>query len=708
MAMNMSDRNLDAIFAPQSIAVVGVSDRVGSVGGAVFANLRRSGFPGPVYAVNHQHSTVLGERAYPSIRQLPSVPDLAVICTAAAGIPELVRDCGDAGVRGLIVISAGFREIGPTGRVLENRLKSILSEFPDLRMIGPNCLGVLCPTRKMNASFSPVLPAPGRMTLLTQSGALATAIMDWSVDRGIGFATCVSVGNMTNVGMGQLIDYFGEDNQTDALLLYLEGLDESSHFISASQKCSRHKPIIAFKSGRFEESSRAIASHTGAMVSQDAAYDAAFRRAGIERVHSIEELFDCANLLSGPRRAVGNRLAIVTNAGGAGIMACDAWLALNGSLAEIDNQTRAELDQALPTCWSHGNPIDVLGDATSDRFRIAIQSAQKDPNVDCLMVIVTPQTMTEPDRIAETLVAAQRLSPKAIVACWIGGGTVQKGREILRASGVPVYDFPEAAAGALHHLVSSGSRLTTISTRPTTPDISLSPPPTHVDHLRGWLSDKSGLIDQLHCRNILSAYGVPVVSTQVAKSADDAAALASNMGYPVVLKVMSPDISHKTDVGGVRLGLANADQVKAAYAAISESVRERAPSARWEGVSVQSMVSAARGVELLLGMKRDPIFGPVILLGAGGITAELQKDTVLELSPLDETTLEQMLRSLRLYPLLTGYRGRPGVDLNALRRAVMAFTQMTLDLPGLISAEVNPLLATAEGVTALDIRMIAG
>lgn len=699
---------LNAVFSPQSIAVIGASDRLNSVGRAIYSNLRQSPFAGPVYAVNHKRAVVQQEQAYSSILQLPTVPDLAVLCTAAPTIPDLVRQCGEFGIRGLIVNSAGFRESGTTGRELENRLKSVLHEYPHMRMIGPNCLGVIRPSIGLNASFSSVFPNAGRLTLLSQSGALATAIMDWSRDHGIGFATCVSVGNMTHVGIGELIDYFACDDQSDAILLYLEGLDEAAHFISAARSCSLRKPVIAFKSGRFEESSKAIASHTGALVSQDAAYDAAFRRAGIERVDSIEQLFDCANLLSGPRRATGRRLAIVTNAGGAGIMACDAWFALNGKLAELNDMTHSLLDEALPSCWSHGNPIDVLGDATAERFGTAIRAALEDENVDSMMVIVTPQTMTEPIRIAEALVAAQRESQKAIVGCFIGGQTVEKGRQILRHAGLPVYEFPEGAANALHHLLTAGSR-TRLRQEPICMTEEVPPQPSSKVLLwRNWLAGQFGQIDQLHCRNIISDYGIPIVPTLVAKSQDDAVKLAAAIGYPVVMKVMSPDISHKTDVGGVKLNLADAEHVTSAYLSIEQSVKYRAPYARWEGVVVQPMVAETRGIELLLGMKRDPVFGPIILLGAGGITAELQKDTVLELTPVDDSAWERMLQSLRLSPLLQGYRGRPGINLKMLRQAVMQFVQLTTDLPRLASVEINPLLATAEGVTALDARMIAG
>lgn len=696
---------LDAIFSPQSVAVVGASDRVESVGGAVLANLIRAPFPGPVSIVNPRHATVQGRSAVPSILDLPAAPDLAVICTAADLVPGLVADCGRRGVGGIVVISAGFREVGAAGAALEHQVRHVLRDYPRMRMIGPNCLGVLRPSRGLNASFSPVLPHPGRMTLITQSGALGTAIMDWSTERGIGFASCVSVGNMVNVGFSELIDYFRQDAETDALLLYMEGLDQASEFVRAARECSRIKPVIAYKAGRFEQSSKAAASHTGAMASQDTVYEAAFRRAGVERVHSIEELFDCARLLAGQRYALGNRLAIVTNAGGPGIMASDAWLARNGMLATLSPASMNRLNQSLPVCWSHGNPIDVLGDASVDRFQIAVDAALKDDGVDAVMVIVTPQTMTEPARIAEVVVAAQKSSSKTIVASWIGGPAVAQGRAVLRSGGVPVYDFPEAAAHALHHLVTVGSHPESIE-----PGWSIPQDPEFQQVSAVWkerLKDGPGLLDEVQSKQLLADYGIPVVPTHHAGSADEAAAWADQISYPVVLKVLSPEISHKTDVGGVLLNLASASAVRDGFQAIRNSVRQRVPGARFDGVSVQPMIAATRGIELLLGMKRDPLFGPILLIGAGGITAELQKDSALDLTPLDDGSWTRMLRSLRLYPLLEGYRGRPGIDLGALRTVVTRFAALVADRPELSEAEINPLLATRDRLLAIDARVIA-
>ena len=474
--------------------------------------------------------------------------------------------------------------------------------------------------------------------------------------------------------------------------------------------------MIAYKAGRFAESSAAAASHTGAIASVDAVYDVAFRHAGVERVHSIEELFDCARLLVGQRRATGDRLAIVTNAGGPGVMASDAWLALGSPLARLTDATVKHLNDVLPTCWSHGNPIDVLGDATVERFELAVHAALHDDQVDALLVILTPQTMTDPVSIAKAVSDARRNTMKPIVTSWIGGQAVESGRAVLRAAEVPVYDFPEEAIHALNHLVSSGRMqqalnhdFSTKSGRSQSPTEDVIP---RIDsELRGrWqieLEATNGLLGEVRSKQLLADFGVPIVKTEVAHSAEDAVAVAERLGFPIVLKILSPDISHKTDVGGVVLNIANAEGIRTSYANMMSLVRQRSPGARIEGVAVQQMLSAVRGVELLLGMTRDPQFGPVLLLGAGGVTAELQKDSVLELPPFDSHVIDRMLRKLRLYPLLEGYRGRPGVDMIQLRESIMNFGRLVQAMPELSVAEINPLLATADRVVALDARMIS-
>ena len=707
----MDHDGLRSIFSPRSIAVVGASGQLRSVGGSVFANLKAAGFAGSLFAVNHKPGQVQGSEAYRSLADIPEVPDLVVVCTPAPTVSGLIRDCGNLGVGGVIVISAGFREAGPAGQKLEAELRTTAAEFPRLRVIGPNCLGILRPSNQLNASFSAVMPRPGRLTFISQSGALCTDILDWSAEQDFGFATCVSVGNMTTVGMGDLIDYFAADEQTDAVLLYLEGVDDPRHFLEAARSCSRRKPILAYKAGRFSESSLAATSHTGAMATSDAVCDAIFRQAGIDRVNTIQELFNSGKLLVGQKPLSGDRLAIVTNAGGPGVIATDAWLKAGGRLAKLSSDTLVSLDRALPSCWSHGNPIDVLGDAGTDRFQVAMQQTLCDPDVDAMLVIVTPQIMTEPGRIGEAVVAASQQTEKPIVVSMIGGTAVKPGRVALRDGGIAVYDFPEEAVDALRHLISTSR--TRARTQSVTPPINIQrhslngvPAGRRLEKWHTDLSQMQGLLDEKRSKDLLSDFGIPVVTTSIATSVGDAESLAERIGYPVALKIASPDISHKTDVGGVILNVTSWDGVRNGYTEIMEAAARHCPTARLEGIAVEPMVTACRGVELLLGMRRDPQFGLVLLVGAGGTAAELQHDTALELPPFDEDCVDRMLRSLRLFPLLDGYRGRPGVNLAQLREVMMRFAQLADEMPELVTAEINPLLVTSEGAIALDARMI--
>ena len=708
----MSKRGLEPIFNPSAVAVVGASSKPGSVGGAIFSNLKQAGFEGRIYPVNTKHHLIDDEFALSSLAELPEKPELVVVCTPAATVPGLLRQCGELHIPGMIVTSAGFREAGPAGKAIEQELRQASQEFPGVRFIGPNCLGLLRPENRLNASFSPIMPSPGRLTFISQSGALCTAILDWATERQIGFANCVSVGNMTNVGMGDLIEYFAHDEQTDVILLYIEGVTDAPHFLSAARECSRRKPIIAYKAGRFSESSAAAASHTGAIASSDAVYDAAFRRAGIERVSSIEELFDYSQLSRVRTRMNGNRLGLVTNAGGPAVMASDAWLAVGGTLAKLESDTLASLDRSLPPCWSKANPVDVLGDATADRFQSAIRLTAADPNVDALLVILTPQTMTRPAAVAQTVIDEASQTSKPIVTSWIGGPAVQSGRSLLKHAGIPTYDFPEEAIHALHHFRSTNEIQTAreiqssfVAPKMIVEQTALSPTLERREYWRKTLSTMT-LVDEVTAKTLFDEYGIPVAISRLARTANEAVAMAEQTGFPVALKIVSPDISHKSDVGGVVLNVRNGASVHEHFESMLRTVRAVKPEAEIEGVSVQPMIDTHGAVELMLGMTRDPQFGPAIVLSAGGFTAELQHDSVLELAPLDRDIVDRMLRSLRLYPLLKGYRGQPGIDLDELGDVIMKFCRFVDDYPMLQAAEMNPLSVSANRVIALDARMI--
>lgn len=708
---------LDALFHPRCVAVVGASDKPGSVGQAVYANLKAAHFTGTLIPVNPQHAVIQGDAASGSLSDLATTPDLVVVCTPAASVPGIARECGALGIGAMVVISAGFRETGEAGSLLEAELRSVLQRYPELHMIGPNCLGVLNPHSQLNASFSATMPRAGGLAVISQSGALCTAMLDWAQEREIGFSGIISVGNMLDVGFADLIDYYAADEQTSALLLYMESLTDAHHFLASARACTRRKPIVVLKSGRFVESSQAALSHTGAMAGVDVVYDAAFRRAGIERVFSFDDLFDCAKLLERHRAPVGPRLAVVTNAGGPGIMASDAWLAQRGELARLSPDTVQRLNQALPPQWSHGNPIDVLGDARADRYATALNIVASDPGVDSLIVILTPQSMTDPVAIAKALAASSLPADKPILAVWMGGPTVRPGRQVLEAARIPVFVTPEQAVQALAHLVSAGRlrnqslphSLTSVYSNLPETEAAIAESRVTAARNAKWeqaLGQASGLLTEALAKELLADYGIPVVPTAIAQSSLQAVSLATTFGFPTVLKIVSPDISHKTDVGGVELNLADADAVQAAYQRMILAVTQRQPEARIEGVTVQPMVAASRGIELLLGATRDPIFGPVILVGSGGITAEIQQDAVTQLLPLNEPLIRSMLRELRIYPILEGYRGRPGVNLDSLIDVIQKLAHLIEARHEVTTIEINPLLVDRLEVIALDARII--
>lgn len=705
----MSTRNIDAFFAPRSVAVVGASERPGSVGFTLFQNLRTSGFGGPVWPVNGKRDEVQGVPAFRSLASLPSPPELVVVCVPAATVPQVVREAGQTGCRAVLIISAGFREAGAEGRQLEQQVKAAAAEFNGLRIVGPNCLGVIAPHAGLNASFAATMPKPGHVAFVSQSGALCTSVLDWAEEQGLGFSCFVSVGNMLDVGFDDLIDFLASDPHTQALMLYVESITQAREFLSAARAFTRLKPIVAYKAGRFAQSAQAAASHTGALAGVDAVYEAAFARAGIERVFEMEDLFDCAELLARQPRISSGRLAIITNAGGPGVMATDALLASNGTLASLSPETIEKLNAALPVYWSHNNPIDVLGDAPPDRYAAAVEAALADPGVDAALVILTPQAMALSTETAQQVVASTRHSSKPVLTTWMGGPSITAARTIFHQANVPTYSTPEQAVRAAQHLVSFARRRSLLTETPREMPIDW-----NVDRaaVRGLLSRPAGvtgeswLLNEPASKALLAAYGIPVVTPIAANSAEMAVGVARQIGYPVVLKLLSPDITHKTDVGGVVLNLKSDREVIAAYDQILQTARLRAPDARLEGVSVQPMVTTSRGFELIVGTKRDPIFGPVILVGRGGVTAEVDRDRALELPPLNERLARRMLESLRSWPLLLGYRGRPGVNVDRLIETLIRFSYLVADVPEIDELDINPLLATAEGVQALDARVV--
>jgi acetyltransferase len=690
------------------VAVIGASDTPTSVGYTVLRNLVGLGFRGVVYPVNPKRESVQGIQAYADIPSLPHAPDLAVICTPAPTVPELVRACGEAGTRGIVIISAGFREIGEEGKNLEELVKREQRKFDGMRILGPNCLGIIVPGISLNASFAAATPAKGHIGFISQSGALCTSVLDWALDEGIGFSYFVSVGNMLDVSVGDLIDYFGCATETRSIILYIESISESREFMSAARAFSRTKPIVAFKAGRFAESAQAAASHTGAMAGVDAVYEAAFQRAGIERIFQVEDMFDCAELLARQQPPKGDRLAIVTNAGGPGVMTTDALIARDGELAEIDKETLEKLNDFLPPCWSHGNPIDVLGDAPPDRFAKAVEIVLKDKNVDAVLVILTPQAMTDPTATAEAVGKVANHAHKPVLAAWMGGRVVAEGVQLLSHAGIPTYNTPEKAVRAFMHLVSYARNLQILHETPKDIPLGFS---LDRQRLRGVfntiLTEGSEILSENVSKAFLEAYEIPVTRPQSARTADEAVEVAAHrLGYPVVLKIHSPQITHKSDVGGVVLNLTTDEAVRAAFERITRQAKEKRPDADVIGVTVQKMVVYPNSFELIMGAKKDPVFGAVIMVGMGGTAAEVFRDRALGLPPLNEALARRMLESLKSWPLLQGYRGKPGANIDRLIEIIMRFSYLVADYPEIKELDINPLLVTPEDVIAVDARVV--
>ena len=698
---------LDAMFAPGSVAVIGASDRPGTVGRAVLENLLRGKFHGKVYAVNAKHPEVLGLKTYASIRDIRGPVDLAIVATPAATVPQLIGECVDAGVQSAVVISAGFRERGSEGALLERQIQEQLRRG-SMRLIGPNCLGIMNPTIGLNATFVKDAPRAGNVAFLSQSGALQVAILDWSEREQVGFSAIVSTGSMLDVDWGDLIYYFGDDPHTKSILIYMESVGNARSFLSAAREVSLTKPIIVIKAGRSQEASRAAASHTGALTGSDEVLEAAFRRSGVLRVHNIADLFYMAEVLSRQPRPKGPRLTILTNAGGPAVLATDSLVANGGELAELSPESLQQLNEFLPAHWSHANPIDVLADTDSERYARALEIASKDPNSDGLLVILVPQAMADPLQVAERLKPYAKAYGKPVLASWMGGSGIAAGEAVLNAASIPTFPYPDTAARAFTYMWRYSYNLRGLYETPTLTGQSelASASRDQVEHIiQNARKHGRTLLTEVESKQLLSLYGIPTVETRAAASEDEAAAIALQLGFPVVLKVFSETITHKTDVGGVKLNLQDEAAVRSAYRAIKSSVAEKAGPGQFSGVTVQPMVKLD-GYELILGSSVDPQFGPVILFGSGGQLVEVYRDRALALPPLNTTLAQRMMEQTRIFTALKGVRGRKPVDMAALENLLVRFSQLVLEQRWIKEIDINPLLASPERMLALDARIV--
>src|SRR5918998_1117942 len=695
---------LDAIFRPETVAVIGATDRPGSVGRTIMRNLVSSPFGGTVFPVNARRPNVLGIQAYPSVSEVPASVDLAVIVAPAPAVPGIIRECVEAGVRGAIIISAGFRETGPEGVELE---RQVLEEARRgrMRIIGPNCLGVMKPNTGFNATFAGSIARPGSVGFLSQSGALLTAILDQSFRENVGFSAFVSVGSMMDVGWGDLIYYLGDDPYTKSIVIYMESVGDARSFLSAAREVALAKPIIVIKAGRTEAAGKAAASHTGSLTGSDGVLDAAFSRSGVLRVDEISELFGMAEVLGKQPRPKGPHLTILTNAGGPAVLATDALISDGGELAELSGETMRALNESLPAPWSHGNPIDVLGDADSERYAKTLETAAGDPQSDGLLVILTPQDMTDPTATAERLASHANSTSKPVLASWMGGPAVAPGESILNGAGIPTFDYPDTAARAFTNMWKYTYNLRSIYETPE-PAEEESADHGRVEEIIARVRDSGRtILTEFEAKQVLAAYGIPTVKTEVAHNAAEAVELADSLGYPAVLKLDSETITHKTDVGGVRLNLQSADEVKRAYEEMESSIRENHEPEDFGGAAVQPMVGLD-GYELIVGSSLDPQFGPVLLFGSGGSLVEVYRDRALALPPLTTTLARRMMEGTRIVEALGGVRGRAPVDVGALERLLVRTSQLVVERPRIKEIDINPLLASPERLIALDARIV--
>ena len=697
---------LESFFTPKNVALIGATEKFGSVGRTVLWNLISSPFGGTVYPINPNRPSVLGIRAWPNVASIPEKVDLVVICTAAPSVPGIIKECVEAGVTTAIVISAGFKEVGPEGVELERQIMEHARQG-NMRIIGPNCLGVMAPHSGLNATFAAGIAKPGNVGFISQSGALCTAVLDWSFREKVGFSAFLSLGSMLDVGWGDLIYYLGDDPKTSSIVIYMETIGDARAFLSAAREVSLTKPIIVIKPGRTAGAAKAAASHTGSLTGSDEVLEAAFRRSGVLRVNDIADLFDMAEALSKQPRPKGPRLTLVTNAGGPGVLATDALITSGGELTEISPETMDILNQFLPATWSHNNPIDIIGDADPQRYAKTLEIAANDPNADGMLVILTPQAMTDPTQTAELLKPYAHSTGKPVLASWMGGADVEAGERILNDAGIPNFKYPDRATKAFTYMWKSAYNLNGIYETPYMPEDE----ETKIDRARAikMIQDvrESGrtILTEFESKQLLAAYGIPIVETRIAITEVEAAKAAEDIGYPVVLKLYSKTITHKTDVGGVQLNLKNRDAVLTAYRGILQTVTEKKGAEHFNGVTVQPMVKL-EGYEVILGASIDPQFGPVLLFGSGGTMVEVYKDRALALPPLNTTLARRMMEQTLIYQALKGVRGRRSVDLDAMATLMVKFSQLVAEQRWIEEIDINPLLATPEQLIALDARVV--
>ena len=697
---------LHPLFNARSVAVFGASEREDSVAGTLFRNLRQAGYNGEVYPVNPKYATVFGERCYASAGELPAVPELALIATPASTVVSIMQACGQHGIRHAIVLSAGFREVGAQGMALEDALVAIARQY-GIRFIGPNCLGIQRPSIGLNATFSQGVTQAGDLALVSQSGALCTAMLDWAETNGIGFSSVISTGASADLDFGEILDYLAVDTQTKGILLYIEGIRDARRFMSALRATARFKPIVMVKVGRHATGAKAVMSHTGAVVGSDAVFDALVRRAGVVRVNTILQLFASARALSTHIQPTGNRLAIVTNGGGPGVMATDLAVDMGVRMAELSPATITALDAVLPSNWSQANPLDIIGDATAARYRAAVDACLRDDNVDGVLAMLTPQAMTRPTEAAQAVVDVAKTSSKPVLTCWMGEAQVIEGRRLFKQAGIPYFTTPEPAVEVFSFLSAFYENQRLLMQTPGPLSHQAEP---DVEGARliieSALAHGRHLLNEVESKALLSAFHIPIAQTLIARDPMEAMLLAQQLGFPVAMKINSPDITHKSDVNGVRLGLSSGQAVRAAFGEMLADVQRLRPDATLEGIVIEPMVARPHAREVLLGMTSDPVLGPVIVFGAGGVDVEAFQDRAVTLPPLNRYLARDLIQRTRVAMLLGPFRNRPPIDMDALENVLLRLSEMVCELPWLAEMDINPLLVDEHGALALDARIV--
>ncbi|HEY0586856.1 MAG TPA: bifunctional acetate--CoA ligase family protein/GNAT family N-acetyltransferase [Pseudoduganella sp.] len=695
----MSIRNLEFLFQPASVAVIGASERPHSVGATVLANVLQGGVQGPVWPVNPKYSVLGGRTAWHRVRDLPQAPDLALICTPPATVAGLVEELGQMGCKAAVVITAGLDAAQKAAMLAAARPHL-------LRILGPNCVGLLVPGIGLNGSFAHLPALPGKLAFVSQSGAMVTGILDWARSRNIGFSRFVSLGDSSDVDFGDVLDYLATDRETQAILLYMEDVRAARKFMSAARAAARSKPVLVVKAGRFAEGARAANSHTGALAGSDAVYDAAIRRAGMLRVLSTEELFDAVATLAAGRPLAGERLAILTNGGGPGVLATDALVGAGGKLAELAPATVRRLDEVLPATWSHANPVDIIGDAPGQRYSEAMKALLQDEGVDAVLVMHAPTAIVPSMEAAQAVAATARGASRNVLSCWLGGEGMAPARRVLGEAGVASYDTPEDAVGGFMQMVNYRRAQQLLMEVPAAAAGDFCPDQARARQvISNALQASRPMLSEPEAKEVLACYGIPVVETAIADRVEAAVLLAGRIGYPVALKILSPDVTHKTEVGGVELDLETPEAVRAAALAMRDRLHAMYPKAHLRGFTVQAMARRPGAHELIVGASCDPVFGPVILFGQGGIAVETIGDRALALPPLNQVLARDLVGRTRVARLLAGYRGRPPADMEALCTVLVRIATLLADLPEVQELDINPLLADEHGVLALDARM---